>query len=90
LLLQTAHRAALPDLRLSELFGIVVSSRYLSLCSSSSFFTVALHQPVRFFQRMQHKAIAVSGSIARRYRPASTETIRRSMTLALKACHFRK
>jgi hypothetical protein len=53
-------------------------SHFISLCA---------------FFNFEHKTIAVSGSIARRYRPASkgvTETIRRSMALALKAYHFRR
>jgi hypothetical protein len=59
----------------SKTFGAVWHCSLLlvlkSLFVDHPFFTVALHQPVRFSQRMQHKTIAVSGSIARRYRPAS-------------------
>jgi hypothetical protein len=42
----------LPDLRLSEQLGIVVSSWFYRSCSSlfvdHPFFTIALHEPVRF------------------------------------------
>jgi hypothetical protein len=45
---QTAHRAALPDLRLSERSGIVVSSQQCRCCSSiHPLFAGALHEPVR-------------------------------------------
>jgi hypothetical protein len=44
---QTAHRAALPDLGLSEQFSIAVSSLYYRRCLSIILFTAALHEPVR-------------------------------------------
>ena len=82
---QTAHRAALPDLRLSERFGIVVSSWYYRRCSSIiPFFTVALHEPVRFSNACNLRRSRYAAQLHVGDRPVSkgaTETIRRSMAL---------
>jgi hypothetical protein len=49
LAITNAHRTALPDLRLSEQLGIVVSSWYYRRCSSIiPCFTIALYEPVHF------------------------------------------
>ena len=92
----TAHRVALPDLRPSEQLGIVVSSwfyrSYSSLFVDHPFFTIALHEPVRFsnacsLRRSRSAAQLNVGN--RRASRGGHGTIRRFKALALKAGRFR-
>ncbi len=83
---QTAHRATLPDLRLSEQWGIVVSCWYFIVAvRRSSFFTVALHEPGRFSNVC---SLGRSRSAAQ-LNVRAHGTIRRYTARALQTDHFR-
>ena len=64
---QIAHRAALPDLRLSEQLGIVVSSWLHRSCSWIILFSRSHFMRSCAFQRMQPRTTTISNSIECRY-----------------------
>jgi hypothetical protein len=80
----------------SRIFGAVQHCSLLLVLSSLfvdyPFFTVALHEPVRLSDACSLRRSRSAVQLHLGNRPASkgvTETIRRSMALALKADHFR-
>jgi hypothetical protein len=79
---QTAHRAAVPHLGLPEQFGIAASSWYYRRSSSIILLPPSHFTSCAFFQLMQPKTTAITGSIERGYSSgiqSSHGTIRRFM-----------